>query len=87
MKYGIYSIRDVRTGFMTPTMDANDQAAVRNFYHAVRNSEGVLFSYAQDFSLYHIADFNADTGVITPLVPIQFIADGAGAVAELKEAK
>ena len=31
MKYPIYSIRDAKTGFMSPTVDMNDPAAVRNF--------------------------------------------------------
>ena len=34
MKYGIYSIRDARTGFLPPTVDQNDSSAMRNFAHA-----------------------------------------------------
>lgn len=85
MIYGLYAIRDVKTGFMTPTMDASDPAATRNFFHAVRNSEGILFSYSQDFDLYHIADYDSDSGVVTALSPIKFVAHGSDAVAELKE--
>lgn len=79
MKFGLYSIRDVRTGFMTPVMESNDSVATRNFFHTVVNSDGILSSYAQDFSLYHIADFDADSGVLTPIAPIAFVADGAQA--------
>lgn len=85
MIYGLYSIRDVKTGFMTPVMEANDDAAQRNFYHSVQNSEGILFTFAQDFSLYRIADFNAETGQIVPLVPITQVADGAAAAAALRK--
>lgn len=85
MIYGLYAIRDVKTGFMTPTMDSNDSAAVRNFFHAVRNSEGILYSYAQDFDLYHIADYDSDSGVVTALSPISFVAHGSDAIADLKE--
>ncbi|UPW40959.1 nonstructural protein [Sigmofec virus UA08Rod_5936] len=85
MIYGLYAVRDVKTGFMTPTMDVNDQTAVRNFFHAVRNSEGILFSYAQDFDLYHIADFDSDSGAVTPLVPVVFVAHGSDALAELNK--
>lgn len=85
MIYGLYSIRDVKTGFMTPVMEANDEAAQRNFYHSVQNSEGILFTFAQDFSLYRIADFNAETGQIVPLVPIVQVADGAAAAAALRK--
>lgn len=80
MIYGIYSIRDVRTGFMSPTVDATDAAAARNFHHAVLNSGSVLTSFASDFSLYRLADFDSDTGVITPLSPVSFIVDGASAL-------
>lgn len=85
MKYGLYSIRDVKTGFMTPVMEANDAAATRNFYHSVQNSEGILFTFAQDFTLYRIAEFDAETGQIVPLVPIVQVADGAAAVQALRK--
>lgn len=85
MKYGLYSIRDVKTGFMTPVMEVNDASAARNFYHSVQNSEGILFSFAQDFTLYRIADFDAETAVVIPLVPIVQVADGATAIAALRK--
>lgn len=85
MKYGLYSIRDVKTGFMTPVMEVNDAAATRNFYHSVQNSEGILFTFAQDFTLYRIADFDAETGRIVPLVPIVQVADGAAAIQALRK--
>lgn len=85
MIYGLYSIRDVKTGFMTPVMEANDASAQRNFYHTVQNSEGILFTFAQDFTLYRVADFDAESGQVTPLVPIVLVADGAAAAAALRK--
>lgn len=85
MIYGLYSIRDVKTGFMTPVMEANDQSAQRNFYHSIWNSDGILFSFGQDFSLYRLADFNSETGQIVPLVPIVQVADGAAALAAMRK--
>lgn len=85
MTYGLYAIRDIKTGFMTPVMEANDEAAQRNFYHSVQNSEGILFTFAQDFTLYRLAEFNAETGQIIPLVPIAQVADGASAAAALRK--
>lgn len=85
MIYGLYSIRDVKTGFMTPVMEANDASAQRNFYHSVQNSEGILYTFSQDFTLYRIADFDAETGKVTPLVPIVQVADGAAAAAALRK--
>lgn len=81
MIYGLYSIRDVKTGFMTPVMEVNDAAATRNFYHSVQNSEGILYTFAQDFFLYRIAEFNAETAQVVPLVPIVQVASGSDAIA------
>lgn len=84
MVYGVYSIRDVKTGFMTPSMDVNDDSAARNFYHAVVKSEGILFTYSSDFALYKLADFDSDSGSISPLpVPVH-IADGSQALAVVR---
>lgn len=86
MIYGVYSIRDIKTGFMTPTVELNADAAARNFYHAVTHSDGILFTYASDFSLYHLADFNTETGLIRPLDLPVLVAQGSDAVARLAAA-
>lgn len=67
MKFNVYSIRDSKTGFLSPTFEVNDAVAMRNFEHAVENSDSVLFSHARDFDLYKIGTFDADTGKILPL--------------------
>lgn len=69
MKYPIYSIRDVHTGFMTPTVDQNDASAMRNFAHAVMNSASLMNSHPKDYSLYKIGEFDAETGAITGCMP------------------
>lgn len=85
MIYGLYSIRDVKTGFMTPVMEANDDSAARNFYHAVQNSDGILFTFAQDFTLYKVAEFDSATGEIIPVSPIAHVADGSAAAAAFRK--
>lgn len=65
MLYNVYSIRDVKTGFMTPTIEVNDDTAIRNFSHAVVNSDNILFSFAKDFALYRIGSFDSDSGVLS----------------------
>lgn len=77
MIYGLYAMRDSRTGFMSPVIEANDDAAIRNFAHTVRQSDGILSTFCQDFSLFRLGDFDADTGRVAPLVPIVQLADGA----------
>lgn len=86
MVFGIYCVRDVKSGFQTPTAQVNDAVAVRGFASAVLNSDSVLFTHASDFALYKVAEFDADTGRITPLdLPVELIQ--ASAVLLQKEVK
>uniref|UniRef100_A0AAU8B1E1 Nonstructural protein n=2 Tax=unclassified Microvirus TaxID=338099 RepID=A0AAU8B1E1_9VIRU len=73
MKYKMYSIRDVKTGFMTPALETNDAVAIRNFQHAVMNSDSVLFSHAKDFALYSVGSFDSETGTLEPHMPVLII--------------
>uniref|UniRef100_A0AAU8AWJ1 Nonstructural protein n=2 Tax=unclassified Microvirus TaxID=338099 RepID=A0AAU8AWJ1_9VIRU len=77
MILGIYSIRDKKTGYLTPTVDQNDAAAKRNFEHAMMQESNLLFSHPEDYALYRIGDFNSDTGFIVPRDP-ELIIDGFG---------
>lgn len=77
MKFGVYAIRDVHTGFLTPTFEVNDAVAMRNFNHAVNNADSILFSSMKDFDLYKIADFSSDSGYIEPLdLPVHLMSAG-----------
>lgn len=66
MIVNVYAMRDVKTGFLTPSFDSNDETAIRNFSHAVINSDSIIFSFAQDFSLYRIGSYDSDTGILSP---------------------
>lgn len=76
MKYGVYSIRDARTGFLPPTVDINDSSAMRNFAHACMQKESLLFSHIEDYALYKIGDFFTDSGTISEQLP-ELILDGS----------
>lgn len=63
MIFGVYSIRDVKTGFLSPTFEVNDQVAKRNFEYAVLNSEhSLFFTHPEDYSFYRLGSFNSETG-------------------------
>lgn len=69
MRYLVVSIRDLKTGFLQPTVDLNEASAVRNFEHAVlRNDDNLFFSHPEDYALYDLGLFDTDTG--------EFIFDG-----------
>lgn len=80
MIYQLYAIRDTKTGFMTPVCEVNEDAAIRNFYHSVAASEGILRTFSKDFDLYKIGLYDADRGVISPVVPILNVASASDAV-------
>ena len=50
MKFNVYAMRDLKSGFLTPTVDQNDAMASRNFASSIQRSEGVLFTHKPNFS-------------------------------------
>ena len=64
MKLGLYSIKDAKTGFMTPVLEQNDAAALRNFSHAVNQPDSLMHDCPNDFTLFKVADFDTDAGII-----------------------
>lgn len=76
MKFGMYAIRDVLSGFMTPVLESNDAVAMRNFRMATDTNSGLMHYRPSDFALYHIADFDAELGVLTPIVPPVVVCNG-----------
>lgn len=78
MKFGIYAVRDVKVGFQSISVQPNDAAAVRGFESTVTNSDSVLFTHSEDFSLFKLGEFDAESGRIAALdLPIQLIEASA----------
>lgn len=78
MVFGVYSIRDKYTGFMQPSLDVNDSAAIRNFANALSNAnDGSIMAYKpSDFDLYKLATFDSEKGTFETMVP-EFLVAGA----------
>ncbi len=87
MKYGVYSIRDLKTGFLPPTVDLNDGSAIRNFEHACRAEESLFFSHPDDYVLFRVGTFDTDSGRIIPLDPISDICPAYQVDQKAKKAK
>lgn len=66
MIYNIYAIRDLKTGFMSLTLDQNDPSAMRNFKHACMNTQSLFFTHPEDYALYCLGEFDTDEGQIYP---------------------
>lgn len=79
MRYPMYSIRDAKVGFMTPTIDQNDAAAARNFEHAILNAASLMNSHPGDYALYRIGEFDTESGAITGCMP-EHVMDAVGVV-------
>lgn len=77
MIYGVYSMRDSKTGFTSLSLDQNDDSAIRNFIHALTVSDGLFQTFPQDFALFRLASFDTDSGKLTP-EPLPFqLLDGS----------
>ncbi|UPW41959.1 nonstructural protein [Dipodfec virus RodF1_56] len=79
MNLFMYSVRDALTGFMTPVLEQNDAVAMRNFSMScdVARRDSSLMSWKpSDFSLYCIASFDSDTGILTPVNPVRLVCNG-----------
>ena len=76
MKFSMYSIKDAKTGFMTPVVEQNDAAALRNFSHAVNQPESIMNDSPNDFALFKVADFDTDAGIFAIPSP-SLVADAS----------
>lgn len=76
MTFGIYAIQDLKSTFMTPTIDQNDATARRNFEHAVVSGNNVFFTHAEDFRLMKLGEYDNDTGRILSYDIPQLVCDG-----------
>lgn len=78
MIFGVYAIRDAKTGFLSPTCEINDQVAQRNFESAVLNSDhSLFFTHPDDYSFYRLGSFNSDSGRFEALELPEFICDAS----------
>ena len=80
MKYGLYSVRDQKVGFMPPLTDQSEQSAIRGFAFAINNPENIMNFSPKDFDLYKVGEFDADKGVLIPLDIPELVYSGTSAV-------
>lgn len=65
MIYGVYSVKDLKTGYLPITYDVNDDSACRNFQIACNANKGsTFFQFPGDYQLWKIGSFDTSTGEI-----------------------
>lgn len=63
-----YSVMDVKSKlFARPHFQQTDGVAIRSFSQACEDDSTELNKYPEDFSLYHVGEFDIETGVLKPL--------------------
>lgn len=77
MKMPIYSVRDVKVGFMAPYADQSEASAVRGFSYAINGNNGLMNFSPKDFDLYEVGLFDTDTGTIESCIPV-IVVTGTG---------
>lgn len=73
MIYGLYSIKDAKTGFMAPVLEQSDAVALRNFSSAVNQSESIIRQYPNDFAFYKVANLDTDSGIVPLPSPVLIV--------------
>ncbi len=74
----IYAIRDTCVkAFLLPMYFQNNAAATRAIGDAVNKAteENQFYQHPEHFQLYHLGEFDEDTGQITPNVAPEFVVD------------
>jgi len=72
----LFSIRDIKAeGYNTPFTQSTFGLAERAFKEAANDPNSQIAKNKEDFSLYHIGDFNHKTGELTPVIPPQHICN------------
>lgn len=67
MEFELYTIYDAAENrYSTPVCNSNDSVAMRAFAHEVNRPDNLWNSHPQDFTLYNIGTFYAETGEIIP---------------------
>lgn len=72
----IFAVRDIKSQqFGNPNFIHNKGEALRTFADTVnqQDDKNLLNKHPEDFELYHLGEYNTDTGVITAIQPTAVI--------------
>lgn len=64
----LFSVKDMKAGlFFPPNCSRSIPEAIRNFESVANKGDNLFSQYPNDFRLFHLADFNEETGAISIL--------------------
>lgn len=68
MKVQLFAIRDSKAqAFLQPFFSSTKGTAIRAFTDGVNDPQTSFHKYPDDFTLFHIAEFDDESGVVSPL--------------------
>lgn len=68
MKLKVFAVYDSKSeNFGTPMFMLTEGVATRSFEDECNRKESQLYQHPEDYGLFHIADYEDQSGVITPL--------------------
>lgn len=76
MVFGVYAIQDLKSTFLSPTVDFNDATAKRNFEHVVVSGNNVFFTHPEDFRLMKLGEFDNEDGCLSCFANPVLVCDG-----------
>lgn len=77
----IYAIRDIKAAaFAPPFFMQRDEMAIRAFSDAIKDPNHQMSRHAEDYELFHLGEFDDESGKVEPVVGPRFLANGLGEV-------
>lgn len=74
----VCSVFDVKAGiFSNPFYSPNLLVAKRDFSRGCTDPSSGLFCHPEDYSLFHLANFDDESGVFKSVTPPEFVASAA----------
>lgn len=75
MKMSLYSVEDLKSGYLTPFTASSDGVARRMFESTLKDRSTVIGSFPEDFRLFYVGTFIVDSGEMVNS-PHRLICDG-----------
>lgn len=69
MKHNVYTMKDLKSCYMQPFVDVNDNVARRNFAAAINRKDTVMNFSPEDYILFRIGEYDDQTGELLTIVP------------------